>query len=318
MTLEIDSYKSSSAARWDSFCSASINGTFLHSRHFLSYHGDRFTDASVLIEESGELVGIFPAAVALADDELIVSHPGATFGGIVHQGRLAGMKMLDAITALKRHYASLGYRRLLYKAVPHIHMQAQAQDDLYALYRLRAERVRCDLSCAIDLANRRPPSERRRRSLRKALRATTVSRDSSLIGELWRVLEGNLARKHDARPVHSLHEIRLLQSRFPEEIHVRCGLVDGKVEGGVVLFNSSRAWHAQYIASSERGYESSVLDAVFDSVIAEAGERGARYFDFGTSNEAGGEILNDGLYRFKHEFGGGGVAHEFYQINLDQ
>jgi len=318
MTLSIRGYEHAYATQWDSFCSASINGTFLHSREFLSYHGDRFTDTSLLIEEAGELAGIFPAAVAPSDKELIVSHPGATFGGIVHHGRLAGMKMLDAFTAIKRHYANLGYRRLLYKAVPHIHMRVPAQDDLYALFRLRAERVRCDLSCSIDLASRRPPSERRRRSLKKALRATTVSRDGSLINELWRALEANLERKHDARPVHSLDEIRLLQSRFPEDIQVRCGLIDGEVEGGVVLFNSSRAWHAQYIASSARGYESSVLDAVFDATITEASERGARYFDFGTSNEAGGEILNDGLYRFKHEFGGGGVAHEFYQIDLDQ
>lgn len=318
MTLAICSYEPSLAGRWDGFCSASINGTFLHSREFLSYHGDRFRDASALIEESGELVGVFPAAVAPADNGLIVSHPGATFGGIVHQGKLAGSKMLDAITALKHHYAALGHDRLLYKAVPHIHMRAQAQDDLYALFRLRAERVRCDLSCTIDLSHRRATSERRRRSLRKALRTTTVSRDGDLLGALWGVLEGNLQRKHDAQPVHSLDEVLLLQSRFPQEILVRCGLVDGKVEGGVVLFNSSCVWHAQYIASSERGYECSVLDAVFESIIAEAVERGARYFDFGTSNEAGGEILNDGLYRFKHEFGGGGVAHEFYQINLEK
>lgn len=118
--------------------------------------------------------------------------------------------------------------------------------------------------------------------------------------------------------MHTLEEIRVLQSRFPREIQVRCGIIDDQVEAGVVLFNSSRAWHAQYIASSARGYESSVLDAVFDSIIGEAETSGARFFDFGTSNEDGGEVLNDGLYRFKHEFGGGGVAHEFYQINLVQ
>ncbi|RZT41542.1 GNAT family N-acetyltransferase [Cupriavidus agavae] len=318
MTLAIRGFDPAMASVWDAFCSASINGTFLHSRHFLSYHGSRFQDASVLIEESGDLVGIFPAAVAPSDAGLIVSHPGATFGGIVHHGRLAGAKMIDAIEALNQHYASQGYERLLYKAIPHIHARAPAQDDLYALYRVGAERVRCDLSCTIDLAGRRPPSERRRRSLKKASRVTTISPNGDLVDALWRVLEGNLERKHDARPVHSLAEIRLLQARFPDEIQVRCGIVDNEVEAGVVLFNSNRAWHAQYIASSARGYESSVLDAVFDSIISEASASGARYFDFGTSNEEGGRVLNDGLYRFKHEFGGGGVAHEFYQINLTQ
>jgi len=318
MTLEIRGYTSDLASAWDKFCSASINGTFLHSRHFLSYHGSRFQDASVLIEESGELLGLFPAAVAPSDAGFVVSHPGSTFGGIVHNGRLAGSKMIDAIKTLKEHFAAQGYERLLYKAIPHIHARTPAQDDLYALYRVGAERVRCDLSCAIDLTGRRPPSERRRRGLKKASRVTTVSQSAELVDALWRVLEGNLERKHDARPVHTLEEIRVLQSRFPREIQVRCGIIDDQVEAGVVLFNSSRAWHAQYIASSARGYESSVLDAVFDSIIGEAETSGARFFDFGTSNEDGGEVLNDGLYRFKHEFGGGGVAHEFYQINLVQ
>jgi hypothetical protein len=43
---------------------------------------------------------------------------------------------------------------------------------------------------------------------------------------------------------------------------------------------------------------------------------GARYFDFGVSNEQGGQILNEGLYRFKMSFGAGGVVHEFYEVAL--
>jgi len=84
----------------------------------------------------------------------------------------------------------------------------------------------------------------------------------------------------------------------------------------VVFFISRSAWHAQYIAASESAYNVSALDAIFDSAISEARKAGARYFDFGTSNEQAGLILNDGLYRFKSEFGGGGVAHEYYELDL--
>jgi hypothetical protein len=44
---------------------------------------------------------------------------------------------------------------------------------------------------------------------------------------------------------------------------------------------------------------------------------GARYFDFGVSNEQEGRILNEGLYRFKTSFGAGGVAQEFYKVELN-
>ena len=38
--------------------------------------------------------------------------------------------------------------------------------------------------------------------------------------------------------------------------------------------------------------------------------------DFGTSNENSGMYLNDGLYKYKTEFGGGGVVHEYFEFCL--
>lgn len=316
MTVEISPYASEHEAAWDQFCAGAVNATLLHARRFLSYHGERFKDSSVLIVESGKVVGVFPAAASPTDPGLVVSHPGATYGGVVHQGWLTGTRMIEALTVLCEHYGNSSYQRLLYKAIPHIYTKAPAQDDLYALFRLGAQRVRCDLSCTIDLANRQAPSERRRRGLKKAQKAVTLSSDPALLGELWAVIAQNLARKHDARPVHTLGELALLIDRFPAQITIRCALLEGRVEAGVVFFNSSYVWHAQYIAASERGYEVSALDAVFDAAITAARATGARYFDFGISNEDDGKLLNDGLYRFKAEFGGGGVAHEFWEIEL--
>jgi lipid II:glycine glycyltransferase (peptidoglycan interpeptide bridge formation enzyme) len=57
------------------------------------------------------------------------------------------------------------------------------------------------------------------------------------------------------------------------------------------------------------------LDLVFTKAIEMAVGRNLRYFNFGICNEDNGNILNDGLYRFKSEFGGAGVAHEFYEIS---
>ncbi|MDP3010612.1 MAG: GNAT family N-acetyltransferase [Methylococcales bacterium] len=318
MSIEIVSYSQFYEAAWEKFCAGAVNATFLHTRRFLNYHGERFNDLSVLIMDSGKLVGVFPAAESLTDTHLVISHPGITYGGIVHQGRLSGIRMLEVLTALSEHYQKTGYHRLQYKAVPFIYAITPAQDDLYALFRLGAERIRCDLSCTIDLANRQPLSERRKRGLKKAQKVVTLSSDSNLLTELWAVIEQNLARKHNAKPVHSLTELSLLKEYFPDQITTRCALIEGRVEAGVIFFNSSSVWHAQYIAASESAYNISALDAVFDAAIIEAQRMDVRYFDFGTSNEDGGQVLNDGLYRYKSEFGGGGVAHEFYELRLDE
>lgn len=314
MSAELVPYQTQHADAWDAFCASASNATILQTRRFLGYHGERFKDLSLLFMESGKVVGVFPAAQSLSDPAMVVSHPGITYGGLVHQGKVGGARMIEALGAIVGHYAKSGYRRLQYKPLPFIYASVPAQDDLYALFRFGAQRTRCDLSCCIDLAARRPVSERRRRGLKKARAAVKLSSEPRLLGDLWRVVAQNLARKHDARPVHSLEELGTLHERFPNLIQVRCALINGAVEAGVVFFNAARVWHAQYIAASEAAYDVSALDAVFDAAIAEAQHAGARYFDFGTSNEDGGKVLNDGLYRFKSEFGGGGVAHEFYEL----
>jgi hypothetical protein len=314
--MKILPYLPEHEAAWDKYCAGAVNATLLHTRRFLSYHGERFKDSSVLIVDSDRIVGIFPAATSPTDPSLVISHPGATYGGLVHHGWLTGMRMIEALTALCEYYVSRSYRRLLYKPTPHIYANAPAQDDLYALFRLGAQLVRCELSCAIDLAKRQPPSERRRRGLRKAKKTVTLSSDPSLLGELWEVITNNLVRRHQARPVHTLGELDWLMGRFPQEIPIHCALLEGRVEAGVVFFNSLHVWHAQYIASTERGHHVSALDAVFEAAIAAARSTGASFFDFGTSNENGGKVLNEGLYRFKSEFGGGGVAHQFLELGL--
>lgn len=293
--------------------------TFLHTRRFLSYHGDRFHDASLILRnEEGRIVGLLPAAIDPQDNRRVVSHPGITFGGLLHSGALFGERMIEAFEALKGYYRGQGLTSLRYKAVPYIYHQAPSGDDLYTLFRLGAERYRCDLSCAIDLDYRGPISQRRKRGLKKSIKqGIGVVEDPALIADMWRLLEENLVKKFNVRPVHSVAEITKLHSLFPQNIEFVVARLNPEVVGGVVLFNTSRVVHAQYTASSETGQEVGALDAVFEHCIERARVKGARYFDFGISTENDGLYLNDGLFQYKSEFGAGGVVHESYEINLD-
>lgn len=317
MSLRVKPFSTSDAFAWDAFCKASLQATFLHTRGFLSYHGDRFSDCSLIIENNGKWLGILPAALKSGDDKYVVSHPGITYGGIVHQGGLRGERMVEALTEILRYYRSQGHEALIYKAVPTFYHSAPAADDLYGLFRLGAIRTRCDLSSAIDLKCRLPLSERRRRGLKKAKMADVeISEGIQNLPELWDVLAKNLESKHDVKPAHTLHEIGLLAERFPEHIRCVCAILNEQVVAGTVLFVSHTTHHAQYIASSPKGYEVAALDLVFDHAIDRAFKDGKRWFDFGISTERQGNVLNDGLYRFKTEFGGGGFVHEFYEIDL--
>ena len=317
MSLRVRAYVEQDADAWDAFCRAAFQATFLHSRRFLSYHGARFEDHSVVLELQGRWVGVFPAALHPDDDACIVSHPGLTYGGVLHQGMLKGKKMHEAFDAMRDFYAGQRRKKLIYKAVPAMYCKTPAQDDLYALFALGAARTRCDLSSTIDLQYRQPVSERRRRSFRKAIKAGVVIEEGSeLLAELWDVVTGNLQRKHDTVPVHTLADIALLAQRFPDNIRCVCAMLDNAVAAGVVLFLTDTVAHAQYIAASEAGYAVSALDAVFEHCIDTASREHRRWFDFGISTERNGTVLNESLYLFKSEFGGGGMVHEFFEWNL--
>jgi hypothetical protein len=306
------------AELWDNLVARSWNGTFLHTRRYLSYAAERFADASLVVEDgSGHAVGIFPAAVHASDPAMIENHPGIGYGGLVHDGSLRGVAMLDALEAVGERYYHDGLRSLRYKAVPYIYQRVPAEDDLYALYRLGATRSRCDLASVIDIAGRAPPSKRRVRSLRKAERAgVVVARGAELLEPVWSVVTERLAEKHQAETLHTLAEMRRLQSLFPDRIACVAGTLGGEVVAGVVLFRTGQVDHSQYIGADDRGYAASALDPVFEQCISDSRDRGTRYFSFGNSTLYGGRVFSESLHRFKSEFGAGGVVHEAYDLLL--
>lgn len=305
------------ADAWDELVERAPMATLLHTRRFLSYHGDRFEDASLLLVEGDEIRAVLPAAVDPADPRRVVSHPGATYGGLVHDGRLNGDRAVDALSAIRDHYAAGGFERLAYKPVPHIYHRSPSADDVWALGELGATRVGCDLSCSIDLAARRDPSARRRRSLRAATRrGVVVGEEPAGLAAYWPLLEATLERRHGAHPVHTHAEIEDLRARFPDRVLPVVARLDGEAVAGTVLFATHTTVHTQYLAASEAGAASSALDAVVEHGIALAARRGARFFDFGISPGPGRRGLLAGLYRYKAEFGGGGVLYELYELPL--
>ena len=314
----VRAYEPGRAAAWDDLVSESCNGTFLHARRFISYHGDRFRDRSLVIEDRrARVVGVFAAAEDPGDPTMVVSHPGLTYGGVVHDGSVRGARMLGILEGITAHYCELGYGRLRYKAVPAIYHSAPAEDDLYALFRLGARRYRSDLSAAIDLANRGPVEHGRVQRRRRAeVAGVRTEQGWDEIAAFWRILEMNLSRRHDASPLHSLAEIQLLHERFPEQILLIIAKIGDMPVGGTVLFAAGPTLKAQYMATTEDGRAACATDLVMEHAIALARQRGCRYFDFGTCTMDEGWSLGQDLYQFKTSFGAGGIVYDHYELDL--
>lgn len=315
--VRVERFQATDAGRWDAFVAESLNGTFLHTRRFLAYHGERFRDLSLLFfDERSRLVGLLPAAAG-AEPELVDSHPGITYGGLVQRGDLSGEHALMALGAAGRHYRELGFRTLRYRAIPRPYHRRPADDDSYALFRLNARRSAVNLSAAFELAAVRTPSELRQRDAKKAGRSGVVVEVASAAwAEFWTVLEATLATRHRSKPVHSLPEILQLAELFPHEIELVLARIDNEPVAGTVLFHSGTVTHTQYLASAPIGRDTGALTQVVEASIERARERGSAWFSTGTCNEDGGRVLNSGLYRWKLSFGAGGVVHETFDLPL--
>jgi hypothetical protein len=303
---------------WDDLITRSWNGTLLHTRRFLGYHGNRFDDRSLVAEDQhGVIRAVLPAAVDPTRTDTVSSHPGATYGGIVHDGWVHGSRATRVMGLMTSYYRTLGFDSLRYRPVPSIYHRVPAQDDLYALFRFGAYRQRCDLSSTIDLALGYRMTKGRRASLKRAGRlGVSVRWDHQALDEFWPVLGEALTRRHGARPVHSLEEITLLAELFPDEISLAVVRVDHQIVGGAVFFHCFPVLHLQYLATTASGLALGAADVVIEAGMMRATEDGYRYFDFGISTEDQGQTLNDSLYRFKASFGAGGITYEEYEIDL--
>ena len=50
--------------------------------------------------------------------------------------------------------------------------------------------------------------------------------------------------------------------------------------------------------------------------MASCRRRGVRFLSLGTTTTHGGRVLNEGLHRYKSEFGAGDIVHETYDLSL--
>ena len=314
MSIEIIKYDESRKEQWDAFVKVSRNGTFLFERNYMNYHQDRFVDCSLMIFNDNNLCALLPAT--LHEDRLaIVSHGGLTYGSFIVDATVTTAMMLEIFSSVIEYFrCESGAKKIVYRPIPYIYHQYPTEEDLYALFRYNAQLVERKISSTINL--REPLPFKGRRKLTAAMKSRLHIVEDDDFAAFWEVLTKRLVNKYDVLPVHTLNEIELLHSRFPENIRLfRVTDSLGATLGGVVMYIMKNVVHTQYTATTDEGRRIGVLDYLYSFLISERFSA-YEYLDFGISTEQDGRVLNCGLIAQKEGLGGRGVVYDTYEIDL--
>ncbi|NND25327.1 MAG: GNAT family N-acetyltransferase [Flavobacteriaceae bacterium] len=311
----VKSYQSTHKELWNDFVNKAKNATFLFQRDFMDYHKDRFQDASVLVFKKDELIAVFPAN---AQKDQIISHQGLSYGGLVLKSKVYFSDVLLVFQAILEFYHSEGIQSMTIKTLPRIYNRMPSDEIDYLLFKLEASLVRRDVTSVIgNDTSSLGRSSNRERGLKKALKNNLELRESQGFEEFWNsILIPNLKQKHKTSPTHSLDEITLLKEKFPNHIRQFNAYKNDRLVAGVTIFETEQVAHAQYISAGEDKQELGSLDFVFDKLINDI-FRDKPYFDFGISNENNGQHINEGLLKWKEDFGARTVVHDHYQFSTE-
>lgn len=306
-------YESGMKKEWDEFVSSSKNGTFLFQRDYMEYHSDRFFDFSLMAYKGHRMLALLPANIS--GDELH-SHQGLTYGGwILPKRHLNGEDLLELWETWLDFCKDAKIKKIYYKPTPTIYHLMSAQEDLYALFRSNARIVGTNLSSSILLENNPGFNTLMRRHLRKAESIDTSYEETTDAEMFMQLTSECLKERFGASAVHTGEEMKFLKSRFPDNIRFFILKSKGIPMGGVCIYESQQTAHCQYIWTSPACRDLNLLPVLFQYLIFHK-FADKRYFDFGTSNEEKGLILNTGLIRQKFSMGGSGIIHACYAIDL--
>ncbi|TKW76084.1 MAG: GNAT family N-acetyltransferase, partial [Bradyrhizobium icense] len=203
---------------------------------------------------------------------------------------------------------------IVYKVVPQIYHEVPAEEDLYALFRHGARLIRRDVSATIDRRERLPFSKGRSWALKQGGKSALAVEPSTDFAGFMAVEEEMLRIRHNAKPTHNAAELALLAGRFPDNIRLFVVRRDEEMLAGVVIYETARVAHTQYIGTSEEGRRTGALDLIFQHLI-HVRYADKDYFDFGISTENGGRHLNTGLMRNKESYGARATVFDWYALD---
>lgn len=310
--IEIKKYSPEYKELWDFFIKNSKNGLFMFERDFMEYHSDRFQDNSLMFFEDDKLLALLPMNIV---ENQLFSHRGLTFGGFVSDQNMKAPRMLKYFEKLTEYMKDNSLNTLIYKAIPYIYHFLPAQEDIYALFQNNAKLLKTEISTTIQLDCIPTLKKGRKAQINRAKREGVIIELSENFEEFMKLESEILDKKYNTKPTHTVSELRLLYSRFPQNIKFYVSKLHEEIIAGVLLFEYKNVVHTQYMATNEKGREIGGLDFLIKKLL-EIYKDSKKYFDFGISTENGGQYLNEGLIAQKESFGGRAIVHQTWKLSV--
>ena len=304
-------YQENDYENWNAFIGKAKNATFLFHRDFMEYHKDRFQDYSLIVLDGEKWVAVLPANVVGED---VFSHQGLTYGGLVYNEKVKLASVIEILKSILLFLNDNHIEKLQLKLIPSIYHQKPAEELNYALFLAEAQLIRRDSLAVIDLSKPYIISKTRKECIRRGIKNKLVIKEELNFKLFWEeVLEPNLESKYQAKPVHTIAEIEMLQQKFPNNIRHFNVYQDGIIVAGTTIFISKNVAHPQYVSGMNNKNELGSLDFLYHHLITSVFKK-KRFFDFGISNEEQGKKLNEGLVFWKESFGASIIVHDFYEV----
>ncbi len=295
--MNIINYSAAYRDTWNAFIEKSINGTFLFHRDFMEYHSDRFTDASLLVFDNGQLVCCVPASTS---QSTFYSHQGLTYGGFVLLESTLNVERI--IQVVLEHLYAQDYSKIVFNMqLSFYNMFASSTKDVLEKNGFAISRELCNMQSRLDqpvkISSKKSAGYRNGK-----FDDLTLKIEQNYDGFWNEVLIPQLIARHNATPVHTLAEIYLLASRFPKNI-MQYNVYRGKeLLAGATFFLHNNIAKSQYAAIAPAGMVVSAMDFLYIEAMQELTDTGYTILDYGPVNERDGSI-NRGVQRFKEELG---------------
>ena len=213
----------------------------------MEYHSDKFLDFSILIKnEDNKVIAVMPANRC---GEVLHSHQGLTFGGLLVQENMKTDVMLRVFSSLKLFLKNKNIIKLIYKPSPYIYHVKATDEDLYALFINEASLIRREVTSTIFLDAPIRYTKGRKWSINRAKRQKVQITHSLDFPGFWNLLTDVLTREHKTEPAHSLEEITKLACYFKK--HKAISAQKNKtLLAGALMFENKNIVHTQYLANS--------------------------------------------------------------------
>lgn len=307
-------YQVSDFHSWNAFISKAKNATFLFHRDFMEYHKERFQDFSLLIFEEEKLIAIIPANCV---GDIIYSHQGLTYGGLVYSTKISTEKVAGIIDSMLSFLKEKGMQFFYFKPIPSFYTSGGNHEIDFFLIRKGAFLDKKEMNMAINLAMPLTISKSKLKHFKKIEDLDLEIVEEDELDSFWKlVLEPRLKEKYDAKPVHTLQEITKLKEKFPNNIKQFSVYYNDEIIAGITIFETETVVKSQYGATTKKGEELRALDFLFINLIKKYKREGKLFFDMGIVNDSNEEGYHAGLLKQKEELGCTVYGQDFYKMNL--